>query len=68
MSARDEARAGRPIDAPEPPFQAVAPNLDRMSRDSFARGTVSRRRIIRASIGLGVVAVAIAGIIVATVV
>ena len=33
----------------EPPFQALFPNLDRVSRSSWRRGTVSRRRIARAT-------------------
>jgi hypothetical protein len=41
---------------PEPPYQALLPNLDRLSRSSFDRGTVSRRRINRALAVLGVVA------------
>ena len=40
----------------EPPYQALLPNLDRLSRSSFDRGTVSRRRIDRALAVLGVVA------------
>ncbi|MDQ0577616.1 hypothetical protein [Agromyces albus] len=31
----------------EPPYQALFPNLDRMSRSSFRKGTISRRRINR---------------------
>ena len=33
----------------EPPFQALFPNLDRVSRSSWRKGTVSRRRIGRAT-------------------
>jgi hypothetical protein len=49
----DEPRAAA---KPEPPYQALLPNLDRLSRSSFDRGTVSRRRINRALAVLGVVA------------
>ncbi|MFC5931813.1 hypothetical protein [Cryobacterium melibiosiphilum] len=35
--------------APEdPPLQALLPGLDRLSRSSFHKGTLSRRRINRA--------------------
>lgn len=37
----------------EPPYQAVSPNLDRLSRSSLDPGTVSRRRIVRTSLALG---------------
>lgn len=37
-----------PAPEKEPPYQALFPNLDHMSRSSFKRGTVSRRRINRA--------------------
>jgi hypothetical protein len=37
-----------PAPSEEPPYQALFPNLDRMSRSSFAKGSVSRRRINRA--------------------
>ena len=43
----------------DPPYQALLPNLDHVSRSSFAAGTVSRRRINRALLVLGLVAVAI---------
>jgi len=43
----------------DPPYQALLPNLDRMSHSSFAAGTVSRRRITRALLVLALVAVAI---------
>jgi hypothetical protein len=38
--------------SPEPPpapLQAYLPNLDKVSRSNFAKGTVSRRRIIRSA-------------------
>jgi hypothetical protein len=43
----------------EPPYQALFPNLDRMSRSSFTKGTVSRRRINRALAILALIAVAV---------
>jgi hypothetical protein len=49
----------------EPFLHIVAPNLDRISRSSFTRGSVSRRRIVRA--GLLLVAI-LAGIAVVAVV
>ncbi|HEY8913287.1 hypothetical protein [Lacisediminihabitans sp.] len=49
----------------DPFFTIVAPNLDGISRNSFQRGSVSRRRIIRA--GILVVAI-LAGIAVITVI
>jgi len=48
---------------PEPPFQAIFPNLERVSRDSLRKGTFSRRRIIRAAIGFLIVVVAIVAIV-----
>lgn len=63
------APAAPPAAAPkDPPYQAVAPNLDRLSRDSLKPGTVSRRRIGRAAIGLVVVLAAVGAIIVWTLV
>jgi hypothetical protein len=54
--ARPEAdRAERP--PKEPPYQALFPNLDRVSRSSFDPGTVSRRRINRALAVLGLIVV-----------
>jgi hypothetical protein len=41
---------------PEPPYQALFPNLDRVSRSSFDKGTVSRRRINRALAVLAILA------------
>ncbi|MFC5931782.1 hypothetical protein E3O25_03095 [Cryobacterium sp. TMT1-3] len=32
----------------DPPFQALLPNLERMSPSTFRKGTVSRRRVNRA--------------------
>ncbi|MFF2388849.1 hypothetical protein [Agromyces sp. NPDC058104] len=61
--------AAPPVAAPkDPPYQAVAPNLDRLSRDSLKPGTVSRRRIGRAAIGLVIVLAVVAAIIVWTLV
>jgi hypothetical protein len=60
---RDEVDAGGRGDQSasdaDPPYQALLPNLDHVSRSSFAAGTVSRRRINRALLVLGMVAVAI---------
>lgn len=49
--------APRDASKPEPPYQALFPNLDRVSRSSFDKGTVSRRRINRALAVLAIVAV-----------
>lgn len=62
---------GRPLVAPTvaPPFnpddpgsalQAMYPNLDRVSRSVFRKGTLSRRRINRALLMLVVVAAIVA--------
>ena len=58
----DGRRATAPPDlpAPEQPLQAVLPNLDKMSRSSFTPGTVSRRRINHALLGLLAVGVIVA--------
>ncbi|WP_022889506.1 hypothetical protein [Agromyces italicus] len=67
-------RGNEPGDPPEPsspaepPYQAVAPNLDRLSRDSLKPGTISRRRIGRAAIGLVIVLAVVGAIIVWTLV
>ncbi|MEF3403711.1 hypothetical protein [Agromyces sp. CCNWLW203] len=64
---RDEddsaGRDGQPASQKDPPYQALMPNLDQVSRSSFAAGTVSRRRINRALVVLGVVAVAILAVV-----
>ncbi|MFF2273618.1 hypothetical protein ACFVTX_15180 [Agromyces sp. NPDC058136] len=65
-SPTEPARAPTPKAAAEPPYQAVAPNLDRLSRDSLKPGSVSRRRIGRAAIGLLIVVVVVAGLIIGT--
>ena len=44
----------------DPPYQAISPNLDRLSRSSVERGSVSRRRILRAVLILGGVLLALA--------
>jgi len=49
-----------------PPLQALYPNLDKMSRSSFTRGTVSRKRINTALAILGTVAIAVGTIVTAT--
>lgn len=65
----DEKHAEVPYDPTasnqDPFFTIVAPNLDGISRNSFQRGSVSRRRIIRA--GILIVAI-LAGIAVVTVI
>ncbi|MFU8946107.1 hypothetical protein ACLRGF_05155 [Mycetocola zhadangensis] len=48
----------------DPPYQALFPNLDKVSRDSFRAGTVSRRRINRALVFLAVVIVAVIALVV----
>ncbi|MBT2500203.1 hypothetical protein J7E25_14005 [Agromyces sp. ISL-38] len=47
----------------EPPYQALFPNLDRMSRSSFRKGTISRRRINRALVVLSLVPVVVLAVI-----
>ena len=54
----------RPPDPSEPPLQALLPNFDRVSRSSFSKGTVSRRRIVRAAIVFVALAVVIALILI----
>jgi hypothetical protein len=44
---------------PEPPYQALLPEFDKMSRSSFEKGTVSRRRINRAVLLLALIPVAV---------
>ncbi|GAA1760029.1 hypothetical protein [Agromyces humatus] len=48
---------------PEPPYQALLPNLDKLSRSSFEKGTVSRRRINRALLMLALVPVVVLAVI-----
>lgn len=62
---QDRARQ-LPSSTPEPLAQSLLPNLDRMSRDGFRKGTYSRRRIVRSGIALVVVFGAVAAIIWAT--
>lgn len=60
----DSARPGeRTTGEAEPPYQALLPNLDRVSPSAFATGTVSRRRINRALVVLATVALAIAAVV-----
>ena len=47
----------------EPPFEALFPNLDKVSRSSFRRGSLSRRRINIAAIVLGLVLIVVIGLI-----
>ena len=48
----------------DPPFQALFPNLDHVSRSSFAKGSVSRRRITRAAALLAVIPIVVVAAIV----
>lgn len=48
----------------EPPYQALFPNLDKVSRASFRRGTLSRRRINIAEIVLGLVLIVVVGLVI----
>lgn len=43
----------------EPPYQALLPEFDKMSRSSFEKGTVSRRRIDRALLLLALIPLAV---------
>jgi hypothetical protein len=63
-----EPQAPEVLEPREPPFQALFPNLDRVSRSAFRAGTVSRRRIARGAGLLLAVAVVIAALIGASVV
>ena len=54
-------------DTPEPAFQSILPNLDKMSRDSFKEGTVSRRRIVFAAGFLAAILILISGAVLFTV-
>lgn len=47
----------------EPPYQALFPNLDNVSRSSFRKGTLSRRRINIAVVVLGIVLIVVAGLV-----
>ncbi len=61
---RKPYESGTPIDplpsTQEPYVGIIAPNIDRISRASFARGSVERRRVIRGAIVLGVVIAVVA--------
>ncbi|MCU1447640.1 hypothetical protein [Cryobacterium sp.] len=58
-----EPTAPQPLERGEQPFQALFPNLDRMSRSAFRPGTVSRRRVGRSAGLLLAVAVVIAALV-----
>lgn len=65
----DEDRPDR--DSPEspptePPYQALFPNLDKVSKRSFQKGTLSRRRVNIALAVLAVVLVVIIAVILFT--
>ncbi|MCD2440775.1 hypothetical protein LQ757_00640 [Agromyces sp. SYSU K20354] len=47
----------------EPPYQALLPNLDKVTRSSFAKGTVSRRRINRALLLLALIPLVVLAVI-----
>ena len=51
----------RASNKPEPPYQALLPEFDKMSRSSFEKGTVSRRRIHRALLLLALMPIAVLG-------
>lgn len=66
MGNRDDVRPQGESDAApekEPPYQALFPNLDRVSSSSFRRGTVSRRRINRALAVIAVIPVVVLAVI-----
>jgi hypothetical protein len=46
-----------------PPFEALFPNLDKVSRSSLRKGSLSRRRITIAAIVLGLVLIVVIGLI-----
>ena len=48
---------------PEPPYQSLLPNLDKLSRSSFDKGTVSGRRINRALLILALIPVVVLAVI-----
>lgn len=67
MGNLDDARRQGDSDAApekEPPYQALFPNLDRMSRSSFRKGTVSRHRINRAVAVIALIPVVVLAVIV----
>jgi len=57
-----------PEPSPEPSYVALFPNLDKVSRSSFEKGTLSRRRIRIAAIVLVIAFFAIVAVIVASVI
>jgi hypothetical protein len=62
MGNVDGARPEQEPDAApekEPPLQVLFPNLDHMSRSSFSKGTVSRRRINRALVVLALIPIVV---------
>lgn len=56
-------RAERIASAPEPPYQALLPNFNKVTRSSFAKGTVSRRRINHALLVLALITLTILGVV-----
>jgi FtsH-binding integral membrane protein len=61
MMRDDESEIPR---APEdPPYQAITPNLDRVSASSMKPGSVSRRRIMQAVLVLVGVALVVTAVV-----
>jgi len=56
--------AEAPQSSPEPPYSALFPNLDKVSKSSFSKGSISRRRINIAAIVLALVLLGVVGLIV----
>lgn len=64
----DERRPAQPpSDTRDPPFQALTPNLDKISRDAFRKGTVSRRRINISLVVFAGAVVVTAALVIATI-
>ena len=66
MQTHDNDTPDVPADSspPEAPLQALYPNLDKVSRSNFKKGTVSRSRVNRSLVGLASVALVITALIV----
>ena len=56
-------RPERTSNKPEPPYQALLPEFDKMSRSSFEKGTVSRRRINRAVLLLALIPIMVLAVV-----
>ncbi|MFD4421897.1 hypothetical protein ACFWN7_10390 [Agromyces sp. NPDC058484] len=60
----DSARqADRIASEPEPSYQALLPNFDKVTRSTFAKGTVSRRRVNHALLVLALIPLAALAVI-----